>query len=287
MDKHLKDHIEYLLCVNIKSVRSVSGGDISQAYLLETESERFFCKLNRADQAYEMFLAEKKGLESIADTKTIAVPKVLLCEALDKGGLLVMEYIECRTASPEEMEQFGHQLAALHRQSIGNDFGWESDNFIGSLEQSNHQNTDWSEFYMARRLLPQLQLAKDGGLLHKEEIPSDQRLLKTCQNLFPEVKPSLLHGDLWSGNYLISKEGMPYLIDPATYYGHYEVDIAMSRLFGGFSRQFYAAYAEHFPEVGAEAERNDIYQLYYLLVHLNLFGGSYYGSVKHILGRYF
>ncbi len=287
MEKYLKDHIEYLLCINIKAVRSVSGGDISQGYLLETESERFFCKVNHADQANAMFLAEKKALEAIARTKTIAVPNVLLCEALDKGGFLVMEYIEPKRASPTEMEKFGHQLAQLHQNSTTNTFGWEADNFIGSLPQSNQNNTDWSTFYAIERLLPQLKLSVCVKRLQTSEIPSEHRLLKVCGALFSDVKPSLLHGDLWSGNYLISQEGHPYLIDPSTYYGHYEVDIAMTRLFGGFGTAFYDAHAEHFPKTGGEEERNDIYQLYYLLVHLNLFGKSYYQNVKHILDRYF
>jgi len=111
--------------------------------------------------------------------------------------------------------------------------------------------------------------------------------LKTCENLFPDTKPSLLHGDLWSGNYLISENGTPYLIDPAVYYGHHEVDIAMTKLFGGFDSSFYGAYAESLPKVRGEKERNDIYQLYYLLVHLNLFGSSYKSSVTSILKTYF
>jgi len=234
-----------------------------------------------------MFLAEKMGLETIARTKAIAVPKVLLCEPLEKGGLLLMEYIEPKTASPKDMTRFGHELAALHQHSEAGNFGWKTDNFIGSLSQSNKKHTDWSEFYVAERLLPQLKLSRDGNKLQNHEIPSESSLLRTCQNLFPRTTPSLLHGDLWSGNYLISQKGIPYLIDPATYFGHHEVDMAMTRLFGGFGSMFYDAYGEQFPKESGEIGRNDIYQLYYLLVHLNLFGESYYGSVKRILDRYF
>ncbi|MGB7393883.1 MAG: fructosamine kinase family protein [Pricia sp.] len=293
MENHLKEHIEYLLCVNIDSVRSVSGGDISRAYLLKTETERFFCKVNYGENALGMFNAEKAGLEAIAETMTIAVPTVLLCEGLEKGGLLLMEYIEPKNGSSEEMAHFGNQLATLHRntalhsESETASFGWEADNFIGSLPQLNRKNTDWSKFYVSERLLPQLKLARQHNRLQTNEIPSEERLLKTCRNFFPKVTPSLLHGDLWSGNYLISSSGTPYLIDPATYFGHHEVDIAMTRLFGGFGKDFYNAYTEHFPKIGGEPERNDIYQLYYLLVHLNLFGGSYRASVTNILNRYF
>lgn len=287
MTKSLREHIEYMLCISIENTTSVSGGDSSNAYLLETESERFFCKVNYNERAHDMFLAEKKGLEIIADTGTIAVPRVLLCDALEMVGFVVMEYIEPKRAAPEEMGRFGHQIADLHQLSASDNFGWENDNFIGSLPQSNKIHTDWSQFYVAERLLPQLKLARDDHRLQNDEIPTEHKLLNTCQNLFPQAKPSLLHGDLWSGNYLISQCGTPYLIDPATYYGHHEVDIAMTRLFGGFHTAFFDAYSEHFPKVSGEAERKDMYQLYYLLVHLNLFGGSYYQNVKQVLDRYF
>ncbi|HDZ14245.1 hypothetical protein LCGC14_1093630 [marine sediment metagenome] len=287
MKKSIKEHIEYLLCVSINTVRSISGGDISQAFLLETESERFFCKVNPDVDSHTMFLAEKEGLEDIRKTKTIAVPKVLFCEPLENGGLLLMEYVEPKKASKADMENFGNRLAAFHQHAVGTEFGAETDNFIGNLPQSNKKHCDWSEFYVEERILPQLKLARDNSRLQDSEIPTDQTLLRVCKNLFPKTRPSLLHGDLWSGNYLISHDGTPYLIDPAVYYGHHEVDIAMTRLFGGFGLAFYNAYNEHFPKITGEAERNDIYQLYYLLVHLNLFGNSYYQNVKQILDRYF
>jgi len=286
VDKDLKGHIEYLLCVKIEHIRPVSGGDISDAYLIETESERFFCKVNHTEGAHKMFMTEKKGLEAIAKTKTIATPKVLICEQLERGGLLLMEYIEPKRATPEEMKVFGHQLAFLH-QCTFEKFGWDSNNYIGSLPQSNKGHDDWTEFYTRERLLPQLKLAQNSGRLNAVEVPSEERIFKSFENLFPDIKPALLHGDLWSGNYLISERGKPFLIDPAVYCGHYEVDLAMTRLFGGFGDSFYEAHSEHFPKIGGEAERNDLYQLYYLLVHLNLFGSSYKGVVMAILNRYF
>ncbi len=287
MDIALKKHLEYLLCVRILSVRAISGGDISKAYLLETETERFFCKVNHEKEALTMFQTERKGLEAIAQTKTIATPKVCMCEPLEKGAFLLMEYIPQKQPTPEEMGQLGHQLAALHQLADTTQFGWEQDNFIGSLPQSNKKHTDWYCFYAYERLLPQLHMASDQNKLDPKEIPSEEQLLKILESFFSEVRPSLLHGDLWSGNYLISEAGTPYLIDPAAYYGHSEVDVAMTRLFGGFSESFYRAYATHFPITTGEKERTDIYQLYYLLAHLNLFGSSYYGSVHAILKKYF
>lgn len=234
-----------------------------------------------------MFLAEKEGLEAIANTKTIATPNILLCEKLKVGGLLVMEYIEPKNPTPKDMQLLGHHLAFLYNFNISESFGWKANNFIGNLQQSNKKHINWAEFYVQERLLPQLKMAQDSKLLLSNEIPSETQLLKTCENLFPEVKPSLLHGDLWGGNYLISQDGVPYLIDPAVYYGHHEVDISMSRLFGGFGNSFYNAYWEHYPSQPQVKERAEIYQLYYLLVHMNLFGKSYYSSVSAILKKYF
>jgi len=287
MDNALKNHIEYLLYIKIEQIQPVSGGDISKAYLLTTESEEFFCKVNLKTSAFAMFQAEKAGLNTIAKTKSIATPKVLVCEKWETGSFLLMEYITAKSPSTKDMALLGHQLAALHKLSTRETFGWEADNFIGSLPQSNKTHADWAYFYALERLLPQLKMAQESGLLSSAEIPSKKRLLKTCESLFPKTKPSLLHGDLWSGNSLIAHNGTPYLIDPAIDCGHHEVDIAMTRLFGGFHTSFYQAYAEHFPEIEGEIERNDIYQLYFLLVHLNLFGKSYQGSCNEILQKYF
>lgn len=287
MDKDLKAQIEYLLCIRITRVEPLSGGDISKAFLLDSDSERFFCKYNSDSSAFQMFQAEKAGLEAIAETKTIATPKVLLCEQLNVGAFLLLEYIEPKQASAKDMQLLGQQLAAMHQWSSSNAFGWKTNNYIGSLPQANEKHADWSAFYGQERLLPQLQMAKNKGGLSRDEIPSELQLIKTCENILPKVTPSLLHGDLWSGNYLIAKDGTPYLIDPAAYFGHHEVDVAMTKLFGGFDHSFYSAYEEQFPKTAGVHERNDLYQLYYLLVHLNLFGASYKTSVTRILKRYF
>lgn len=287
MEIAIKNHIEYLLCIRIRRLRSLPGGDISRAYLLETDTERFFCKIHDSTDAFDMFQAEKEGLEAIWRTRTIATPRVLLCEKLERGSLLLMEYKEPKGVTSKDMEQLGHQLAALHEYSGAAFFGWHRDNYIGSLPQSNREHASWADFYVQERLLPQCSMAVQKGWLPPTEMPTEARLFETFERFFPKTEPSLLHGDLWSGNYLIATDGTPYLIDPATYYGHFEVDLAMTRLFGGFDATFYAAHSEHFPKVGGENERNDLYQLYYLLVHLNLFGRSYYPQVKRILQNYF
>lgn len=287
MDKALKDQIEYLLCIKILNTRAVSGGDISQAYLIETESERFFCKMHQSKNAFEMFQAEKEGLKTLKVSNTIGVPQVLTCNRTDNGALFILEYIVRKTPNTVDFKNLGFQLAALHKMGDAKTFGFEHDNFIGSLPQSNNKHDNWVDFYVQERLQPQLIMALDSGRLNTAEVPAESKLLGRCNSLFPNIKPSLLHGDLWSGNFLIATNGQPYLIDPAVYAGHHEVDLAMSRLFGGFGDRFYSAYHEIIPKETGERERCEIYQLYYLLVHLNLFGTSYKSSVNHILQRYF
>jgi fructosamine-3-kinase len=282
-----KEHLAQVLGCPIKKVESVSGGDISKSYCIHTSTDRFFCKVNENENALQMFLAEKAGLESIKEAKTIRTPNVLSCGKHNANSFLMMEFIESKRPTSKDMENLGHQLAAMHLAHIGESFGWQQDNFIGSLPQSNENSSNWSLFYTKERLLPQLEMALEKKLLNSIEIPSVEILLKSCQQFFPEVRPALLHGDLWSGNYLIDSQGIPYLIDPAVYFGHHEVDMAMTHLFGGFSSSFYAAYAEQIPQESLQNERKDMYQLYYLLVHLNLFGRSYYPTVIHLLKTYF
>lgn len=287
ISSHFKEHIAQVLASPISKVNTVSGGDISKAYCVHTSTQRFFLKVNESAFAFEMFLAEKKGLESINLAKTIKAPEVIHCGQHESRSYLLLEFIESKNPTSKEFEALGRQLADLHTYSVGGSFGWKQDNYIGSLPQSNKNHSDWAQFYVHERLLPQLKMAKEKRLLDSSEIPTESNLIKGCHQFFPKVKPALLHGDLWGGNYLISAQGIPYLIDPAIYFGHHEVDLAMTQLFGGFSSSFYAAYAERIPAETLHKERKDIYQLYYLLVHLNLFGRTYYPSVKQLLKTYF
>ena len=280
--RHISDQIQS----EITAFRPVSGGDISSAYLLETQSQKFLLKVNSKSSAKTMFDAEQQGLRAIESTKTIAVPHVHLVDELDGKAFLLMDFVESRRPNAKDYTHFGRDLANMHL--VSNDqFGFSSDNFIGSLSQSNAFHTDWAEFYWNERILPQLEIAKKNTALDDAKIPSKESALKIFRQVFGEVKPSLLHGDLWGGNYLISTDGTPFLIDPAVYYGHSIVDVAMSRLFGGFDAEFYDAYHEIIPKQTYYQEQIKLYQLYYLLVHLNLFGRSYRSSVVDILDRYF
>lgn len=280
----LKNYIQEKLGARIKTVTAISGGDISNAYLIDTSTNQFFCKINENLDAVEMFQAESEGLKEIATSKSIAVPEVIFTDQLNKSAFLILEYIEPGTPNQKAIGKFGQQLAALHQVS-NKGFGWSQDNFIGSLSQSNKAHSDWPEFYWEERILPQLKLSFELGYYLESEIPNKERAILDLSNIFENPKASLLHGDLWSGNYLISKDGVPYLIDPAVYYGHNLVDISMTKLFGGFGEAFYNAYFE-VHEHPSKAQI-DIYQLYFLLVHLNLFGRSYFASVKKIMKRYF
>jgi protein-ribulosamine 3-kinase len=286
MNSEFQDHISNVLNNEILSLNLISGGDISLSYKINTSKNCYFIKTNTSSKAFEMFKAEDFGLNLIHDTKTIATPTVIDCGKYQKSSYLIMEFVESKSPSSLDFENLGSKLGELHLNS-SNVFGLNQNNFIGSLPQSNKQNTSWVKFYTNERLLPQLQLAKQKGLLSNNECPSEKIISEKLENLFLDVKPSLLHGDLWSGNYMISKEGTPYLIDPAIYYGDYEVDLAMSKLFGGFGESFYRAHSKYFPVTQKTSSRIEIYQLYYLMVHLNLFGKSYYDSVKSILKKNF
>ncbi len=270
----------------ITSYKPISGGDISNAFLVETNQNRFFLKANSQKEAYTMFVTEKKGLQIISQTNTIATPKVYYCGCYKSDAFLLMEYIEPKTPASKDLETLADHLASLHK-TTASKFGLNQDNFIGNLPQSNKQHQGWAAFYFNERINPQLELAKSKGLLSINDLPKKQKIHRVLQELFQGITPSLLHGDLWSGNYLIAIDGTPYLIDPAVYYGHHEVDIAMSKLFGGFEPSFYQKYQEHFPFSEQTNARIDLYQLYYLLVHLNMFGSSYCNSVKRILTKYF
>lgn len=278
--------LNQILKENIVNMSSVSGGDISQAYRIETVNNSYFLKLNSAPNALTMFQTEAFGLQCIAKTNTIKTPKVIACDNFKNSAFLLLEFIKSKQPSPKDFKNLGVQLAKLH-QCTSVTFGLNQDNFIGRLPQSNNQHKSWIDFYTHERLLPQLELATQKGLLKDTEYPNSKHIKNQLQPFFKNIKPALLHGDLWSGNYLISKDGTPYLIDPAVYFGHHEVDIAMSKLFGGFGDAFYSAYFNHIATDKFTSARIEIYQLYYLLVHLNMFGNSYYGSVISILKTYF
>lgn len=284
---NLIKHISHLTNKQFQTIHSLSGGSISSAYLLKWDKGAYFLKVNTSSDALEMFVAEQQGLQAIEATATIAVPKVHCVDVYENKAFLLMDFIGSKPADTADYKTVGTQLAKLHL-NYQKKFGFTTNNFIGSLPQSNKQHTDWASFYWHERIAPQLKLAKQSKLLKANEIITEKTAITAFEELLgKDVKPSLLHGDLWAGNYLIATDGTPYLIDPATYWGHSMVDIAMSKLFGGFGNEFYIAYHNMIPKTDNYNAQVDLYQLYFLLVHLNMFGRSYYGGVATILKRYF
>lgn len=267
----------------IISIDPVSGGDIANSYLVTTDSNPVFLKTHHN---FKLLEAEKIGLETIYKSNTIKTPEILGFSNLESITFLALEWIDSKTPNSKDLELLGKQIAKLHNVT-SDDFGFDTNNFIGSLQQNNKKHNCWNDFYIEERLIPQMQLAHQKGLLKQSKIPSIELMKERCSLYFQNVTPSLLQGDLWSGNYLISVTGEPYLLDPSVYFGHNEIDIAMSKLFGGFGNSFYESYHSILPKDKFTDDRVQLYQLYYLLVHLNMFGSSYYSSVKQILQNYF
>jgi fructosamine-3-kinase len=270
----------------------ISGGCIADARVATFEDgSKVFVKC--AAGAPEMFRREAEGLRALAAARAIRVPEVL---AVDEQSL-VLEMIRQAPKKRGFAEAFGQDFAMLHRHR-GKACGFAHDNFIGSTRQLNQpldgqweqaadDGSTWPEFFMERRLRFQVRLALSEGHGHELEHLLDRAEARIIELLSAAIEaPGILHGDLWSGNFIVDDRGEACLIDPAVYYGHREADLAMTRLFGGFEPAFYNAYAEAWPLAPGHEDRLPIYQLYHVLNHLNLFGGGYFGQSKRILQRY-
>ncbi len=274
-----------ILKADIQTVEQLGGGDISQARLLHTSKGKFFIKINTAPEAGEMFETEAKGLQLLANSNTIRTPHILAYRQSSGQSFLLLEYIETGYRKEGFWQEFGTSLAALHKNTAPQ-FGLDHCNFIGSLPQSNSFHDNWAEFYTNERLQPQMELAISSNKMSNSDAHLIEKLYMKLPSICPNELPSLTHGDLWSGNFMMSIDGHPVLIDPAVSYAHREMDLAMSRLFGGFNRAFYNSYEEASPLEPGFEKRLPIYQLYYLLVHVNLFGGGYVRSVQQILKEF-
>jgi len=271
--------------LTLKHVSSVSGGSINAAYCLHTTAGDFMMKRNTKSAFPDMFACESGGLAAIRKTQTIAVPKTILLDEFEDDSFLVLEWIEAIKSTPATAKLLGQQLAAMHRQTT-DQFGFDNDNYMGSLPQSNQKHDTWAAFFVDERLLPMVKIGVDMQLLHADDEKAFEKLFKALPGLFDEEPPALLHGDLWGGNYLIGYNGKPYLIDPAVSYGHREFDIAMTTLFGGFNREFYEGYQNSYPLAQGWQQRLNLWNLYPLLLHLNLFGSSYLAQVRECLQQY-
>lgn len=234
-----------------------------------------------------MFDLEAKGLALLGEGP-LRVPRVLSTGSYSDVDCLILEAVQTGAPNADFFEQLGAGLADTHRQQTQSDFGWLWDNYLGTTVQPNQRHRNWVEFFRDERLVHQLQLARSRGLGSRELFKLGEKLCERLDRLLglPEDPPSLLHGDLWNGNFLSSDAGSPVLIDPAVYYGRREADLAMPALFGGFPSSFWGAYQENWPLEGGWEDRLEIYKLYHLLNHLNLFGSGYLDACVEILRRF-
>jgi fructosamine-3-kinase len=267
---------------NVVSAHSLSGGDINSAFRLQGDDKSYFVKLNRADLK-AMFEAEFAGLQDIARTQTVRVPTPVVCGQTAEHSFIVLENLEFGCSNKASDRLLGRQLALMHQQQQPY-FGWHRDNTIGSTLQLNNPGDDWLTFWREQRLGFQLKLVANkgyGGILQAngECLCSDMAVL--FDSYLPQ--PALLHGDLWAGNAAVDTRGCPVIFDPACYYGDREADLAMTELFGGFSRDFYAAYQAVWPLDHGYGVRKTFYNLYHVLNHLNLFGGSYLRQAESMM----
>lgn len=283
--------------ISIIRMDSVPGGDINNAYRLSLSNEdSLFVKTNSVNNL-NFFLTESGGLRALRSLKKIGVPEVLGAGTDEQRGIsfLALEYIESSSRTPSYWENFGHQLAGLHRaecrayvddEESGAKFGFYEDNYIGATPQKNYPEKSWVDFYRECRLLPQITMAEkyfDPAVRKKADWLLEHLDLYLREPEFP----SLLHGDLWSGNMMCGKGGKVWIIDPAAYVGDFEADLAMTQMFGSLPERFYAAYNEvNSIDKTGYAQRRKLYDLYQLLNHLNLFGSTYLGSVVDIINMY-
>ncbi len=285
LNLEIKSSIEKAAGEEIISMTSLSGGCISDAYKLEIRSgKKLFLKMNSSG---DMFTKEAHGLNELRKPDTIRIPEVIL---FDKTFILT-EFISQGSKSINFFENFGRKFAELHKYK-SKEFGFYEDNYIGSNIQLNIadgiEKTDWCQFYFNKRLLFQFKLAETNGYVDSEIRKGFSSLENRIEKILEgsQEEPSLLHGDLWGGNYMVDENGEACLIDPAVYYGHREADLAMTKLFGGFSYEFYKAYNECYPLPEGYDYREGIYKLYHVLNHLNLFGRGYFSQTISIIHSY-
>jgi protein-ribulosamine 3-kinase len=268
----------------VESHSAIGGGCINECFRLCGGGREYFVKVNAAANA-DMFSAEAAGLEEIACSSTVRVPQPVCHGANATASWLVLEYLELRPGTDGSMRELGRRLASMHRVTT-REHGWKRDNTIGATPQVNTRSSDWIEFWREQRLGFQLRLAASKG--HGGRLVADgNRLLEKLPAFFSgyESVPSLLHGDLWSGNAAASAGDEPVIFDPAVYYGDREADLAMTELFGGFPPAFYEAYRAEYPLDAGYATRRQLYNLYHVLNHLNLFGGGYRAQAERMIGQ--
>lgn len=275
----LQAEVAAALGSTVTASRPVTGGDINQAFEMALADGRVVFVKTNCEAHPTLFAAEARGLAWLAQAQALRVPQVLAVAR----EFLVLESISSGRRRTDFDERLGRSLASLHRFGAPG-FGLDHDNFIGRLPQSNAPAAGWPDFYRERRLEPQLRMAREAGLCSPSMARGFDRLFDAlAERVGPAEPPARLHGDLWGGNLIVDETGTGCLIDPAVYGGHREVDLAMMHLFGGFAPAVFAAYQEAWPLAPGHEERVPLYQLYFLMVHVNLFGGPYLAQAEHAL----
>ncbi|VAW53358.1 Ribulosamine/erythrulosamine 3-kinase potentially involved in protein deglycation [hydrothermal vent metagenome] len=268
---------------SIKQTQSLSGGSINAAYMLSGENgQQYFVKTNQPDRK-DMFAAEVEGLVELAESNALKVPKPVCFGSSSNQSYIVMEYLFLKGLADPVL--LGEQLASMHKVTA-DQFGWRINNTIGATPQPNAWQSDWVEFWCKQRLGYQLELAAKNGYGGELQVLGE-KLLLNMHKLFEgrNIKPSMLHGDLWGGNVAGLADGTPVIFDPAFYYGDRETDLAMTYVFGGFTADFYAAYQYAFPLDDGFEVRKVFYNIYHIINHLNLFGGGYREQAVDMMGR--
>ncbi|MFZ4632920.1 MAG: fructosamine kinase family protein [Saprospiraceae bacterium] len=287
LPKTLRLHLEYDAGYHIRKATPVAGGDVNRAYRVECDSGRFLLlKYNNSPEAADMFRTEALGLALLGASRVIRVPRVVY-RGMDRENraYLLLEYVEKGHRTPLFWQQFGQSLTNLHG-NTSDRFGFAHDNYIGRLPQSNIRHYRWSHFYAQERLIPQMEMAIQRNRLTSADARLLDLLCNRLDSICPEEPPALIHGDLWNGNVLCDPYGQTVLIDPSASFSHREMDLAMAQLFGGFHASFFDSYHNAWPLEPGLSERVSVYQLYYILVHVNQFGGSYIQDARKILQKY-
>lgn len=265
----------------ISEREALEGGDVNQCYCVGDGDERFFIKLNDKEQL-AMFKSEAESLRILNEANCVQVPQLLHLGTCREKSFLVLNYLPTKTIDNESAFELGQQLAELHQWGEQAEYGFDFDNYVGITPQPNKWRRRWCRFFAEQRIAWQLQLCEEKGIQFGNIDTITGNVISLLMHHQPT--PSLLHGDLWHGNTALTVTG-PIIFDPATYWGDRECDIAMTELFGGFPASFYEGYQSVFPLDDGYQERRDLYNLYHILNHCNLFGGEYLAQAEHIIEK--
>ncbi len=281
---HFKNILQQQLSEKIKNISPIVGGDINDVYKIRTEQNTYVLKVNQKDLFPHMFSKEKLGLELLANSG-VKSPKVITYFTDKKHQYLVLEFIKETFTNHDFWKNFTNDLAKIH-QTTANYFGLDHHNYIGSLQQDNSTKSSWETFFIENRIKPLVKQAFDLQRLNISHLKHFENFYNIVHEILPKEKPSLVHGDLWAGNLMKGENQTPIFIDPAVYFGHREMDIAMTQLFGGFNNQYLDYYNEISPLEKGWEDRINIHNLYPNLVHLILFGRSYLNGIERVIFKF-